>query len=107
MWKIIEFFKKLFSKKEVLLINEPKEKLNKTKSNTIEELSKEYKILKLQKAYEKGIIDKNDLTYEEKDDLINTYKKQIETLEINIDIKKKELLRYKEQIIEQKNKRNK
>lgn len=103
IWKrIVNFIKRIFGKNDVLLINSQKEEKNIPGNNTIEEVLKEYKILELQRKYEKGRIKEEELSDYEKDSLEALYKKQIETLKTNIAIKKKEILGYKEQIIEAK-----
>lgn len=105
IWKrIVNFIKKLFGKNDVLLIDSPKTDNYSFKNNTIEEISKEYKILELQRKYENGSIKEDELSDYEKDSLKKLYKKQIETLKTNIAIKEKEILGYKEQIIEVKQK---
>ena len=104
IWKrIVSFIKKIFGKNNNLLIESAKKEY-KEKRNTIEELSSQYKIIQLQKDYESGIIKEEELLYDEEEKLIELYKKQIETLEINISIKKQELLGYKEKILKAKQK---
>ena len=49
--------------------------------------------------YESGVIKEEELSDYEKELLMELYKKQVETLEINIAIKKKELLSYEEKIL--------
>lgn len=61
-------------------------------------------IVLLQKEYEKGIIKEEELSEYEKEKLIELYKKQIKILEIDIDLKKEELLGYKEKILNVKQK---
>ena len=58
----------------------------------------------VQKDYESGVIKEEELSDDEKENLIELYKKQVEALEINIAIKKQELLSYKEKILEAKQK---
>ena len=74
------------------------------KENTIEELSNQYKIMQLQKDYDSGVVKEEELSSYEKDRLMELYKKQVETLEINIAIKQQELLSYKEKILKAKQK---
>lgn len=105
IWKrIVSFIKKIFRINEVLLIESPKEEEYTIRENIIEELSNQYKIMALQKDYESGVIKEEDLSDYEKDNLMKLYKKQVETLEINIAIKKQELLSYKEKILKTKQK---
>lgn len=65
----------------------------------IEKLKEEREILKLQQKYDAGKITEDDLQEEEKEKLIVLYKKQIETLEMDIAINKKKLENYKNKII--------
>lgn len=105
IWKrIVSFIKRIICKKDILLINSPKEKEYKITENTIEELSSQFKIIQLQKDYESGIIKEKDLSEYEKESLKALYRKQIETLKIDISIKKKEFLSYKEKILKAKQK---
>lgn len=105
IWKrIVGFIKKIFNKKDVLLIDSPKEQKYIERENTIEEISKQYSIMALQKDYERGIIKEEELSKVEKDNLAELYKKQVETLEMNIAIKKQELQNYKEKILKAKQK---
>ena len=58
------------------------------------------KLLELQKQYELGLIKEENLTIEERENLIKLYKEQINTLKINIHEYKQELNHYKNKIIE-------
>lgn len=105
IWKrIVNLIKKLFRKDDILLIESPKEENSKIKSDFINELSSEYKILELQKDYENDIIKEEDLSDLDKENLTALYKKQIETLNINIAKKEKEMQWYKEKILEARQK---
>lgn len=105
IWKrIVNFIKKIFSKDDVLLIDSSKENEYTVIENTAEELSDEYKIIQIQKDYESGIIKEEDLSECEKESLKALYRKQIETLKIDISMKKKEFLGYKEKIVKAKQK---
>lgn len=105
IWKkIISFIKKIFGINDVLLIDSPKKKEHIARENTIEELSNQYKIIQLQKDYESGAIKEDELLNYEKDSLMKLYKEQIKTLEMNIAIRKQELLDYKEKILKAKQK---
>lgn len=104
IWKrIVSFIKRIFGINDILLIDSQKEE-SMARENTIEELSNQYKIIQLQKDYESGVIKEEELSDYEKDNLMELYKKQVETLEINISIKKQELLSYKEKILKAKQK---
>ena len=100
--RIVNFIKNIFNKKDILLIDSQKEQEYIQRENTIEEISKQYKIKELQKNYERGIIKEEELSEVEKDNLADLYKKQVETLEMNIAIKKQELQSYKEKIVKAK-----
>ena len=103
IWKrIVSFIKKIFQTNDVLIIDSPKQEEYTIRENTIEELSDQYKIMQLQKDYESGIIKEEDLSEYEKESLKALYKKQIETLKIDIEVKKKELFGYKERILKAK-----
>lgn len=105
IWKrIVSFIKRIFGINDVLLIDSPKEEEYAVRENTIEELANQYKIISLQKDYESGVIKEEELSDYEKESLMELYKKQVETLEINIAIKKQELLSYKEKILKAKQK---
>ena len=105
IWKrIVSFIKRIFGINDVLLIDSPKKEEYTVRENTIEELSNQYKIMALQKDYESGVIKEEELSDYEKERLMELYKKQVETLEINIAIKKQELLSYKEKILKAKQK---
>lgn len=103
VWKrIVGFIKSIFGINDVLLIDSPREGEYTLRDNAIEELSNQYKIMQLQKDYEGGVIKEEELSDYEKESLMELYKKQVETLEINIAIKKQELLSYKEKILKAK-----
>lgn len=105
IWKrMVSFIKKIFGINDVLLIDSTKEEEYTVRENTIEELSSQYRIIQLQKDYESGVIKEEELSDYEKDNLMKLYKNQVETLEINIAIKKQELLIYKEKILKAKQK---
>ena len=97
--KIAEYIKNIFSKKR-LELSEPTVEVNyDVKTNDIDELTKQYEVTNLQNDYEAGIVKEDMLSEKEKADLISLYNSQIETLEKNIDNKKRELEEYKEKIL--------
>lgn len=105
IWKrIVSFVKSIIGINDTLLIDSPEEDKYTVRENTIEELSNQYKIMQLQKDYESGVVKEEELSSYEKDRLMELYKKQVETLEINIAIKQQELLSYKEKILKAKQK---
>ena len=61
--------------------------------NNIYNLNDYYKALKLQDDYEKGIIDEDEISLEEYDELIKLYKMQIRKLADNINYRIKLLQR--------------
>lgn len=61
--------------------------------NNIYNLNDYYKTLKLQDDYEKGIIDEDEISLEEYDELIKLYKMQIRKLADNINYRIKLLQR--------------
>lgn len=77
--KIKEFFRKLFNKKQIKLIEASKnEVINKKDITSFKEEvklenSQEYRILDLQKKFKSGEIKVEDMTEEEKDALILLY----------------------------------
>lgn len=70
-----------------------------SKSNIIEELAEENRILELQRKYENGSIKEQELTSDEKIKLEELYKKQIKTLDENKEMYEKQLLDYKQRIV--------
>lgn len=61
--------------------------------NNIYNLNDYYKALKLQDDYEKGVIDEDEISLEEYDELIKLYKMQIRKLADNINYRIKLLQR--------------
>lgn len=61
--------------------------------NNIYNLEDYYKVLKLQEDYEKGVIDEDEISLEEYDELIKLYKMQIRKLADNINYRIKLLQR--------------
>ena len=61
--------------------------------NNIYNLDDYYKALKLQEDYEKGVIDEDEISLEEYDELIKLYKMQIRKLADNINYRIKLLQR--------------
>lgn len=97
--EILNFFKKIFHKKE------KNEEFNielqeaKKENNITNKLEERRKIAELQRQYEANTIKEEDLTEAEKESLIKLYKEQINTLKNNIQMEKKELELYKQKII--------
>lgn len=102
--RIAEYFRNIFGKKRVMLTESVDVNNVVAKINDIDELSKQYSILNLQNDYESGVIKEEMLSEDEKADLMELYKTQIETLQSNIDAKKRELEEYKEKILNAKQK---
>lgn len=97
--KIAEYIKNIFGKKRLVLAEPTVEVNYDVKTNDIDELAKQYHVTNLQNDYESGIVKEEMLSEKEKADLISLYNSQIETLEKNIDNKKRELEEYKEKIL--------
>lgn len=96
--KIKNFFKKLFGKKEIEIINE--EHIEKESNNEFRDSIKmtedeETKLLDLQRRYRRGEIAENDLTDEQIDALCDLYDKQIEELKNSIRIKEEKIMEHK------------
>lgn len=72
---------------------------------TIEEMKRKNKIINLQQKYEKGQIKEEDLTNQEKSELIELYEEQIETAKQNIEEEKRKLESYKQQLLKKLNKK--
>lgn len=70
------------------------------KKNLLEELEEQRKNLELQRKYESGIVQEENLTEEEKEKLIALFNQQIEILERNIENYKKTLRYYRDKILE-------
>lgn len=70
------------------------------KKKLLEELEEQRKILELQRKYESGIVQEENLTEEEKEKLIALFNQQIEILERNIENYKKTLRYYRDKILE-------
>ena len=89
--KICDFFKKIFSKKEVLqnediIVNNEKND-SFIKSTQIKENKEELRLLQLKQQYEQGEIGEEDLSAEEIDKLCELYEK--ETEELNADTERR------------------
>lgn len=101
IYKIKSFFKRLFLRRKLSEVSSEEniikidESNNKTRNAFIEHIKIETneKLLALQKRLEEGKITIEELTEEEKDNLIELYDKQIE-------IKKEKLQNIKDQIID-------
>jgi len=93
--KIKNFFKKLFSKKQVEVdkdgVNEVKEVNNEFKEYIKITEDEETKLLELQNRYRRGEIGENDLTEEQIDALCDLYDRQIEELKKSIKIKEEKI----------------
>ena len=87
--KIKNFFKNLFNKNKIEVIEESveKEASNEFKESIKMTEDEETKLLDLQKRYRRGEIAENDLTEEQIDALCDLYDKQIEDLKKSIKLK--------------------
>lgn len=89
--KIIDFFKNIFSKKEVLknediIVNNDKDD-SFIKNIQIKENKEELRLLQLKQQYENGEIDEEDMSDEDIDKLCKLYEK--ETDELNADTERR------------------
>lgn len=100
--RIILFVKKVFMKKGNKIENEAFD--NSYNSKFIEEMKSNKRILELQKEFEFGHINEEDLTQSDRECLKKLYKEQIETLQKNIQLHNKNLDYYEQKIILAKNK---
>jgi len=96
--KIKNFFKKIFSKKQVEVIVEEAE--GKQANNEFKESIKmtedeETKLLDLQRRYHRGEIAENDLTDEQIEALCDLYDKQIEEIRSTIKMKEEQIEEYR------------
>lgn len=92
------FYKNTEIKNETISYNDDK--------NILDELKRQNKFIQLQEKYEKGNIKEEELSEDEKEELLNLYKKQIKNLEQNVNKYQKELENYKCKIIKKKNQFN-
>lgn len=97
--KIKTFFKGIFGNKEKnSTIDKPV-----TDNNLRKEFEEEKRILNIQERYEKGELQEELISEEDKQKLMQLYKKQIHTLETNVENYKRELECYRTKILEVKN----
>ena len=73
-------------------------------SKMFEELRKENQTLQLQRKYEEGSLQEEELSISQKEELLALYQKQIANLEITIKEQKETFARYKKQIQEKRKK---
>lgn len=85
--KIGDFFKKIFSKKEVLQYSNNEKNDNFIKNIQIKENKEELRLLQLKQQYENGEIDEEDMLDEDIDKLCKLYEK--ETDELNADTERR------------------
>ena len=98
--KIKNFFKNLFNKNKIEVIEESveKEASNEFKESIKMTEDEETKLLDLQKRYRRGEIAENDLTEEQIDALCDLYDKQIEDLKKSIKLKEERIAEHKRKI---------
>ena len=93
--KISEFFKKIFSKKEVLSkeVIITNEKNNNFLENTqIKEDKEELRLLQLKQQYENGEIDEEEISDEDVDKLCELYKKETDKLNADTERRKNHIV---------------
>ena len=93
--RILNYFKSIFCEKE----NDSSAHIFDTNNNLRDKFEDERRILVLQKKYEKGTITEDVISTEDKQKLIQLYKKQISDLELNVEIHKRELEMYRKKIL--------
>ena len=89
--KISEFFKKIFSKKEVLskeVIITNEKNNNFLKNIKIKEDKEELRLLQLKQQYENGEIDEEEISDEDVDKLCELYKKETDKLNADTERRK-------------------
>lgn len=74
------------------------------KSNLIQEFNKKKELLKLQENFEAGNIKEEEMSKEEKYELVKLYKEQIKNIETNIKYYNIEIQGYKKNILIEKEK---
>lgn len=108
-FKIKNFFRKLFCKKENIVQDSIIEEYNETqiekessRNSFMEEIrnieNEETKLLKLQKQYRSGEIKEEELTEEQVNSLCALYDKQIANLRKSNEIRKQKLLEYRRKL---------
>jgi len=100
--KVFNFIKKLFSKKTASNLTDV---VNCEKDNSfINKIKEDRKLLDMQRNLENGQLKETDLTEIEKNNLINLYNEQINSLKQDIENYNRVLKAYKEKILVVKNK---
>ena len=99
--KVINFIKRIFSKKE-----EKDIKPHIENNSFLSDLKENGEILNIQKKFESGELKEYDLAETEKDNLMKLYNKQIEELKQDIENYNRALESYKEKILVMKSKMN-
>lgn len=86
MGKIKEFFKRLFSRRKLLTETGETEDKGFEKSNIREELKVNinFKLQKMQKEYENGMLNENNISNKNLKELIRVYEEQIKELNYKI-----------------------
>ena len=96
--KIKNFFKNIFSKKQVEIVEEEtivKETNSEFKESIKMTEDEETKLLDLQRRYHRGEIAENDLTDEQIDALCDLYDKKIEEIKNTIKMKEEQIEEYR------------
>ena len=96
--KIKNFFKNIFSKKQVEIVEEEtivKETNSEFKESIKMTEDEETKLLDLQRRYHRGEIAENDLTDEQIDAICDLYDKQIEEIKNTIKMKEEQIEEYR------------
>jgi len=100
--KISSYIKSIFSKSNIYDSNDEYVISEDNKENILESFEKDKDLLNIQEKFESGKLNENDLTNEEKQELVKLYKQQINDLKKNIDYYKTNLETCKNKIIKLK-----
>lgn len=103
--RLIRFMKRIFLKKEEQAVFKTEEQVLKDNS-FISSIKQDGEILSLQESFKRGEIKESNLTEEQKNKLIDLYKKQISELKQDIRNYDRDLEMYQEKILIAKRKLN-
>lgn len=100
--KICRFIKKVFTKEKKAVLEFDETEIIEQDELT-DEQRRNIELLDIQKKYENGMLEEQNMSDEEKQELKKLYKKQIKTLEMNIAMFNKSIEFYKNKILEMRN----
>lgn len=102
--KISNYIKSIFGKSNIYDLNDEYVIKEDNKENILDGFEKDKDLLNIQEKFENGKLNEEDLSNEEKQELIKLYREQINDLEKNIDYYKTNLETCKNKIIKLKSK---